>query len=118
MDYESKRRLAGYWAELFRLIGRRVTAVCAPGEREIYNSLGIPAVCPSNLLLTARMIRTSALFIGVQSAAAALADGLAAPRLIFAWFKNALPFTPNGATFGLDDDPARTASILKERLGV
>ncbi|MFH1139805.1 MAG: hypothetical protein V1816_27320 [Pseudomonadota bacterium] len=118
MDVASKKRLAEFWPELFRLTGRRVTAVCAPGERDVYRALGMPAVCPANLLQTARLIRKAKVFVGVQSAAAAVADGLAAPRLILAWFGNALPVTANGLTFTLEDDPERAARDLKAKFGV
>ena len=115
MDNDSRERLFRFWQELFRTMDYKVLAVSGPGETGFYDRFDLPVHCPADMLETARMIKSARLFIGVQSAAAALADGLKTPRLIFSWFGNAMPTGPHGLTFSLDADPAEVADAIKQR---
>jgi ADP-heptose:LPS heptosyltransferase len=115
MDEDSKNRLLSFWRRLFQKMDYNILAVSGPNEKEFYEPFGLPLHCPQDMLETARMIKKARLFIGVQSAAAALADGLKTPRLVFSWFNNALPTGANGLTFSLDADPAEVAHALTQR---
>ena len=115
MDSDSRERLFRFWQDLFRMLDYKVLAVSGPKETGFYERFGLPVHCPADMLETAQMIKAARLFIGVQSAAAALADGLKTPRLIFSWFGNAMPTGPHGLSFSLDADPAEVAEALKQR---
>jgi hypothetical protein len=115
MDGKSKERLVMFWQRLFQMLDYKVVAVSGPEETAFYNRFDLPVNCPADMMETARLIKEARLFVGVQSAAAALADGLKTPRLIFSWFGNAMPTGPNGLTFSLDADPAEVALALTQR---
>ncbi len=113
MPDAARQKLLEFWAALFRCLDREVVAVAGPRDAAFHRRLGMPVIEPPDLLETARLISSSACFIGVQSAAAAVANGLKTPRLIFNWFRNACPTGANALGFSLDDDPRQTAARLK-----
>lgn len=115
MDSDSRERLFRFWQQLFQMLDCKVLAVSGPNETGFYDRFDLPVHCPADMLETARMIKKARLFVGVQSAVAALTDGLKAPRLIFSWFGNAMPTGPHGLTFSLDADPAEVAEALTQR---
>ncbi|MFH1091459.1 MAG: hypothetical protein V1742_07805 [Pseudomonadota bacterium] len=113
-----RQRLAEFWRYIRGGLGREVVMVTGESERDFYADFEGRVVCPADLLDTARLIASARCFIGVQSAAAAVADGLKVPRLIFHWFNNARPTGPNGLSFTLDADPAEVLAAFKERFGL
>ena len=115
---EARTRLADFWRRLLAGIGREVVIVTAEADRDFYRDFDGRLVCPRGLLETARLIRSAKCFLGVQSAAAAVADGLKAPRIVFHWFRNADPSGPNGLTFALDASPDELLAAARARLGI
>lgn len=114
MDPQAQARLVRFWKELFRRLEAEVLVLSGQREKEYYRGWGLEVLTPSSLLETARIIKRSRCFVGVQSAAAALADGLKVGRLIFRWFENALPTGPNAMTFSLDADPVEAAEAVNK----
>ncbi|MBU2550970.1 MAG: hypothetical protein KKB20_21345, partial [Proteobacteria bacterium] len=70
---EERQRLLAFWHRLFEGLGLDVRIVTGPRERSFYDGWGYPVVCPDDLLETARLIARARCFLGVQSAAAAVA---------------------------------------------
>ena len=115
MDEKSRERLFRFWQTLFEMLDYKVVVVSGPDETAFYDRFDMPVHCPADMIETALLIKEARLFVGVQSAAAALADGLKTPRLIFSWFGNAMPTGPHGLSFSLDADPAEVAQALIHR---
>ncbi len=103
------------WRALFEAAGKEVVVVTGPAERERYGWLAAEVICPDDLFETAGIIAEAALFVGVESAPAAVANGLKTPRLVLDWFGNARPTGKNGASFRLDEPPR---AILDKLLGL
>lgn len=109
-------RMRHWWRQFFRLVELPVVVVCGAQEKDQYDWLPATICCPQNLLETAWIINRSACFVGVESASAAVANGLKAPRLILNWFGNALPTGPGGGSFSLDQTPQEVAPLLEKLL--
>ena len=109
--------LQRFWLEAIRLLGCEVIGLTGPDQIHHYDSFPCRVVCPKDLAETARIIAGARCFIGVQSVAAAIADGLKTPRLIFAGFHNALPTGPAGLSFGPGADPGEAIAALRKTAG-
>ena len=118
LSADDQQRLARFWSELLKRLDREVVIVSGAGERDFYRFLDREVVCPPDLWETARIIRRARCFLGVGSAAAAIANGFKTPRLVFQWFRTDPPTGPNGLTFSLDADPAEVAAGLKNIFGI
>lgn len=100
---ELLRALPAFWAALFARAPLPVVAVCGPGERAHYDWFRGPVVESPDMLATAGLLLRARCFVGVESAPAALANGLKVPRLVLSYFGNAYPTGQNGASFSLDE---------------
>ncbi|MCP4150223.1 MAG: hypothetical protein GY757_20920, partial [bacterium] len=105
-----------FFKELLNLVGREVKVVTGPDERDRYDWLKAEVICPGDLEETARLISGAACFVGVGSAAAAVANGLKAPRLILDWFGTDKPTGERGKTFTLDESSKAVAQRLSTLL--
>lgn len=106
-----------YWGRLLDSVGLPVKGILGPGEEDIYAPLGIQSERPRDLLELAETIDSARLFLGVESAPNALAQGLSAPRLVLDYFGNALPQGPGGRSFRLDEPLEAVRARLHKLLG-
>ena len=118
LDQPARLVLNDFWQEIFRRLNREVLIVSGEKERGFYRDFPYPVIVPSGLLETAILINRARCFVGVQSVAAAIANGLKVPRLVFNWFQNAYPTGAGGMSFTLTQKPAETAEALKRRFGL
>lgn len=114
IDKQTREWLESFWRELLQRLDREIIIITGPDQKDYYSEFEAEIICPATLLESAELINQSRCFIGVQSAAAALADGLKKPRLVFSWFKNAIPAGANAITFGPGADPVEVSSALKQ----
>ena len=112
-DAKTHQRLYDMWQDLFSILDLEIKIVTGPEEKDFYAGLGWDVVCPHDLFETARLIKKAKCFIGVQSVAAAIADGLKCPRLILNVFQNALPRGDNGMFFLPEADVRQVADEFR-----
>lgn len=98
-----REALFDYWRRLVGLAALPVRLVLGPGEDAGPLARLGEVHRPPDLLELARLIRDAACFLGVESAPAAVANGLKVPRLVLDYFGNALPTGPRGGSFRLDE---------------
>ncbi len=115
-DTDAHQQLRGIWRDLFSALDLEIKIVTGPKEKDFYADFGCEIICPQDLFDTARLIKKARCFIGVQSVAAAIADGLKSPRLILNVFQNALPLGDNGMSFMPGADVRQVANEFRRML--
>ncbi len=98
-----REALFDYWRRLAGLAALPVRLVLGPGEEAGPLARLGRVHRPADLLELARLMLGAVCFLGVESAPAAVANGLKVPRLVLDYFGNALPTGPGGAEFRLDE---------------
>lgn len=104
VNQHTQDALSELWENVFKSLDVKFVIVSGPEEKyKCEQFKGVRIICSSSLLEAAQLINDCACFVGIQSALAAIANGLKVPRVILHWYENAAPTGNNCEHFGIMD---------------
>lgn len=102
------------WQDILKVVDEECIAVSGQRESFQYKNYDVGLICPIDFYETACMINYSRCFVGVQSACAAIANGLKVPRIILCGYTNAIPTGDNFKTIELVEPIGEVTKKLRE----
>jgi len=118
LQKDEKQILQNKWVEILKYINKKIVVVCTKKENEFHNKilhgqgLKYEIINPKDLLVAAKIIQNSKMFIGVQSCPYVIADGMRKEILVFGYHRHVMPTGKDWVSFDLKE----SASFICKRI--
>jgi len=114
LNYFTLHFLTDLWHDILKSVDEKCIAVSGISEISKYKMFDVELICPVDFYETAQIINDSRCFVGLQSACAAVANGLKVPRVILCEYTNAIPTGDNFETIGFTDSIGKVIEKLRK----